>query len=199
MHEVVADLVSYAKERIEIGVVCMDRGFHSTEVYSTLDSMGVNYLIPAKMTSRTLWAIRAQQPPKIIPFVVTNRDSRKNVQTNLVVVLDDEMERMFYFTNLGLDRMHTRQLLKLYDKRWGAETAFREMKKYRPKTTSKNYVIRLFYYLFSMCLYNLWEYTNMVLSVIIVKQKIPDMTSLLFGTLLLQGLDQCSAGPPPPT
>jgi putative transposase len=195
-HEVVTDLVSYAKERIEIGLVCMDRGFHSTEVYSNLDAMGMKYLIPAVMTSRTVWAIRAKEPPKIIPFVVKSRGRCKSVQTNLVVVLDDDMERMFYFTNMELDRMHTRQLNNLYAKRWGAETAFREMKKFRPKTTSKNYVIRLFYYLFSMCLYNLWEYTNMLLSVIIMKQKIPDMTTLLFGILLLLGLDQCGAGPP---
>lgn len=195
-HEVVADLLAYAKERIEIGVVCMDRGFHSTEVYSTFDSMGIKYLTPAVMTSRTLWAIRARQPPKIIPFVIKNRDCSKNVQTNLVIVLDDDMERMCYFTNMELDRMHTRHLNKLYEKRWGIETAFREMKKFRAKTTSKNYVIRWFYFLFSMCLYNLWEYTNMLLSVI-VKQNIPDMTTLLFGTLLYQGFELGGVDPPP--
>ncbi|MDQ1351314.1 MAG: putative transposase [Acidobacteriota bacterium] len=192
-HEVVADLIAYAKERIEIGLVCMDRGFHSTEVYSTFDAMGVKYLTPAIMTSRTLWAIRAQQPPKIIPFVVKNRDRDKNVQTNLVVVLDDDMERMCYFTNMEVDRMHTRQLNKLYAKRWGIETAFREMKKFKAKTTSKNYVIRWFYFLFSMCLYNLWEYSNMLLSALNSRPGIPDMTTLMFGTLLFNGFEQCGA------
>jgi putative transposase len=196
-HEVVADLVEYAKERIEISVVCMDRGFHSREVYSTLDSMGVKYLTPATMTSRTLWAIRAKEPPKIIPFVVKNQNNTKNVQTNLVIVLDDDGERMCYFTNMDIDRMHTRQLNNLYAKRWGIETAFREMKKFRAKTTSKNYVIRWFYFLFSMCLYNLWEYTNMLLSAIIVKQNIPDMTTLLFGTILYEGFKLCGVDPPP--
>jgi hypothetical protein len=196
-HEVVADLLAYAKERIEIGVVCMDRGFHSTEVYSTFDAMGVKYLTPAVMTDRTLLAIKGKQPPKIIPFVVKNRDHIKNVQTNLVVVLDNDMEKMCYFTNLELDRMHTRQLNKLYAKRWGIETAFREMNKFRPKTTSKNYVIRWFYFLFSVCLYNLWEYTNMLLSVITVKLDIPDMTTLLFGTLLFHGFELSGVDPPP--
>lgn len=195
-HEVVAKLVANAKERIEIGLVNLDRGFHSTDVYSTLDAMGINYLTPAVMTSRTQWAIRAKQPPKIIPFVVKGRG--KSVQTNLVVVLDDNMERMFYFTNMELDRMHTRQLNKLYAKRWGIETAFREMKKFRAKTTSKNYVVRWFYFLFSMSLYNIWEYTNMFLAVIPIMGKIPDMTTLLFGTLLIQGFELCGVDPPPP-
>jgi putative transposase len=159
--------------------------------------MGVKYLTPATMTSRTVWAIRAKQPPKIIPFVVKNRDHIKDVQTNLVVVLDNDMEKMSYFTNMELDRMHTRQLTKLYAKRWGIETAFREMNKFRPKTTSKNYVIRWFYFLFSMCLYNLWEYTNMLLSAITVKRNIPDMTTLLFGTLLFHGFELCGVDPPP--
>lgn len=195
-HEVVADLITYAKERIEIGVVCMDRGFHSTEVYSTFDALGIKYLTPAVMTERTRWAIRGKQPPKIIPFVVKNRDRVKNVKTNLVVVLNDDMERMCYFTNMDLNRMHTRRLNKLYAKRWGIETAFREMKNFRPKTTSKNYVIRWFYFLFSMCLYNLWEYSNMFLSAITVVRFIPDMTTLLFGTLLFRGFELGGAGPP---
>jgi hypothetical protein len=196
-HEVVADLLAYAKERIEIGVVCIDRGFHSTEVYSTFDSMGIKYLTPAVMTERTRWAIRGKQPPKIIPFIVKNRDKIKSVQTNLVVVLDDDMEAMHYFTNMELDRAHTRRLNKLYSMRWGIETAFREMKKFKAKTTSKSYVIRWFYFLFSMCLYNLWEYSNMLLAATTVKQKIPEVTTLLFGTLLLRGFEMCGVDPPP--
>lgn len=196
-HEIVADLVGYAKERIDIGVVCMDRGFYSAEVYSVLDSMGVKYLTPASMNSSTRWVIRAQEPPKILPYTVNEKGKGKRVRTNLVVVLDNDMERMFYFTNMDLNRMRTRQLNNLYTKRWGIETAFREMKKFRAKTTSKNYVIRWFYFLFSTCLYNLWEYTNMLLSVIEIKEKIPEMTTLLFGNLLFEGFELCGVDPPP--
>jgi len=196
-HKIVADLLAYARERIEIGVVCLDRGFHSAEVYSTFDSMGIKYLTPTTMTARTRWAIRAQEPPKIIPFVVTSPDPSKYAPTTLVIVLDDYGERMCYFTNMELDRLHTRQLNKLYAKRWGIETAFREMNKFRAKTTSKNYVIRWFYFLFSMCLYNLWEYTNMLVSAITVKLNLPDMTTLLFGTILFHGFELCGVDPPP--
>ncbi|MEF8849132.1 MAG: hypothetical protein V5A68_08395, partial [Candidatus Thermoplasmatota archaeon] len=44
-----------------------------------------------------------------------------------------------------------------YGKRWGIETSYRVKKhSYLPQTTSKNYQIRLFYFLFSVLLYNLW-------------------------------------------
>lgn len=197
-HEVVYDLVSNAQERIEIGLVLMDRGFHSAEAYSTLDSMGVKYLTPATMTSRTYWAIRAKQPPKIIPFVIKGKDRDKNVQTNLVIVLDDDMERMCYFTNMDLDRMHTRQLNKLYSKRWGIETAYRVKKDFRPKTTSKNYAIRLFYFLFSVCLYNLWELVNVVLALVNqINQKTPVIAAKLFGTILFRAFQKVCINPLP--
>jgi hypothetical protein len=37
----------------------------------------------------------------------------------------------------------------------------------------------------------------MLLSAIIVKQNIPDMTTLLFGTILYEGFKLCGVDPPP--
>ncbi|MCX6662402.1 MAG: transposase, partial [Euryarchaeota archaeon] len=49
------------------------------------------------------------------------------------------------------------RLFFLYGKRWGIETSYRVKKhSYLPKTTSKNYLIRLFYFMFSVLLYILW-------------------------------------------
>ncbi|ABS55235.1 hypothetical protein Mboo_0717 [Methanoregula boonei 6A8] len=196
-HEVVADLISFANERIEIGVVCMDRGFFSAEVFALLDSMGINYLTPAVMTPRIIWSMRAQEPPKIIPITIGGYKGSKKVSTNMVIVLDEDMDRMTYVTNMELDRMHTRKLNKLYAMRWGIETAYRVTKGFRPKTTSKNYAVRLFYFLFSVCLYNLWEYLAMVLSAAKKDRKgISSITASLFGTILVHGFERCGTGPP---
>lgn len=49
------------------------------------------------------------------------------------------------------------RLLTLYSKRRGIETSYRVKKhSFLGKTTSKNYRIRLFYFMFSVLLYNLW-------------------------------------------
>jgi len=48
------------------------------------------------------------------------------------------------------------RLKNLYSKRWGIETSYRVKHGFRGKTTSKNYMIRQFYFMFSVLLYNLW-------------------------------------------
>ena len=65
-----------------------------------------------------------------------------------------------YATNQKLGEEHgmtAENLAILYRKRWGIETSYRVKKlSYLPKTTSKNYLIRLFYFLFSVLFYNIW-------------------------------------------
>ena len=76
------------------------------------------------------------------------------------------------------------RLFMLYSKRWGIETSFRVKKhSYRPKTTSKNYVIRLFYFLLSVLLYNLWILADVLLwlSLVGVVKETHLITSHLFG------------------
>ena len=183
--DVVAELVKCAKERIQIGVLCIDRGFYSIDVFTALNNLGIKYVIPAQLNPKIVWAMRGQQPPKIIPIIIG--DKKRNVSASLVIVLDDDMEKRGFVTNMDIDRMHTRKISKLYSKRWGIETSYRVMKDFRPKTTSKNYIIRLFYFLFSVCLYNLWELVNVILALV---EKIDPMTPViaakLFGTILFR-------------
>jgi putative transposase len=193
--EVVADLVNYAKERIEIGVLCIDRGFYSVDVFTTLNTLKIKYVIPAVQNPRIVWQMRGQQPPKIIP--ITIGDKKKSVSANLVIVLDDNMEKRGFVTNMDPDRMHTRKISKLYSKRWGIETAYRVKKDFRPKTTSKNYIIRLFYFLFSVCLYNLWEIVNIILALVEkIDPKTPVIAAKLFGTILFRLFELNGIGPP---
>jgi putative transposase len=71
--------------------------------------------------------MRGQEPPKIVPITIGDA-KKKSVSANLVVVLDDEMEKRGFVTNMDLNRMHTRKLSKLYSKRWGIETSYRVKK-----------------------------------------------------------------------
>ncbi|UCD13142.1 MAG: hypothetical protein JSW60_06165, partial [Thermoplasmatales archaeon] len=49
---------------------------------------------------------------------------------------------------------HTVKLTQ--EKAGEVESSYRVKKQYLPKTTSKNYMIRLFYFMFAVLLYNLW-------------------------------------------
>lgn len=78
------------------------------------------------------------------------------------------------------------KVFRQYDKRWGIETSYR-VKKYsfRPKTTSKNYFIRFFYFMFSVLMYNLWILLDIILCILIfrMKQARHIITSKLFATI----------------
>lgn len=45
---------------------------------------------------------------------------------------------------------------KLYKRRWGAETAYRKIGEFLPKTTSRSHVVRVFYFALAVLLYNVW-------------------------------------------
>jgi putative transposase len=114
----------------------------------------------------------------------------KNVKFNLVVAERDGEKRVFA-TNMQLNENDPKlieRMFILYSKRWGIETSYRVKKhSYRPKTTSKNYIIRLFYFLFSVLLYNLWILAD-VLIWLYLHGSIGNyhlVTSKYFGTLLM--------------
>jgi len=75
----------------------------------------------------------------------------------------------------------------LYGKRWGIETSYRVKKQsFLAKTTSKNYQIRIFYFLFSVLLYNLWLLADILVWLALFGYVKDDhlITSKYFGTIL---------------
>jgi putative transposase len=86
--DVVSDLVRYAQERIEIGVLCIDRGFYSVDIFTALNNMGVKYVIPVVQYAKVVWQMRGQEPPKIMPITIGDA-KKKSVSANLVIVLDN--------------------------------------------------------------------------------------------------------------
>ena len=132
---------------------------------------------------------------KITPFpsVITGF-ILKDVKTNLVFVEEklkngEKVKRVFA-TNEEYDEEDVdllECLFDLYGKRWGIETSYRVKKhSYLPKTTSKNYYIRLFYFMFSILLYNLWILADVLLWLALFGKVEEDhlITSKLFGTML---------------
>lgn len=55
-------------------------------------------------------------------------------------------------------------LAKDYGKRWGIETGYRDKIQFRGFTHSLNYSVRLFLFLLSVLLYNLWRHINRIIS-----------------------------------
>lgn len=193
--DVVFQLLQYAKERIKIGTVFLDRGFYSTDVILALNSMGIPFVMPAVLNDRVKRLMRGREAPKIIPMQIGNK---RKASANLVIAMGREMEKRGYITNFDVDRKRTRQIVHLYSKRWGIETSYRVKKEFRAKTTSKNYVIRLFYFLYSVCLYNLWQVVNIAIKTIMewAMDKKSQVSAKVFGRGLFLIFKTRSVGPP---
>ncbi len=97
--------------------------------------------------------------------IIENFEIGKETTVNLILVNDQEGFQRAFITNFHLPLQLTHYLYTWYSKRWGIETSYRQLDHdFKARTTTTNYHIRLFYFLFSVCLYNLWILVNICIS-----------------------------------
>ena len=164
--KIVKKLIEYAKERVSPRYFFVDRGFYSSKYISLFEEMGIKYLMPAIRNRRILKIAEKYEAPAVIDIKLKDTAKKYITKTKLVIRKSKDGEKLFFFaTNLPSLMLYSVNLSRLYKKRWSIETSYRVKKyEFRPGTTSKNYRIRMFYFMFSCLLYNLWVITNAVLS-----------------------------------
>jgi len=159
---ILARLLLYALKRVKINKVHMDRGFFDSKSISVLNHLGIRWLMPGQRN----FAIRRTMEVMPAPSVVTDF-KMKNVCFNLCIGIGRNGKKQVFATNIKFnndDAKFINWLFNVYNKRWGIETSYRVKKhSFLPRTTSKNYIIRLFYFLFSVLLYNLWILVNILI------------------------------------
>ena len=152
--EYVKDGVAFIANRlhIEIASIALDAGFFSEDMVSYLESMKCNYVIrmPANKRVRSMGMKHGER----IRYRFND-----GLETDLVrcLVVDEDEMSYYLATNMKHD---ADKLLDMYRNRWGIETSYRVIEQFMPQTTSKAYVIRLFYFLFAVWMYNLWILFN---------------------------------------
>lgn len=153
--DVVRNLLEYAKSRIKINRVYMDRGFANGKVFRLLDDMKLSYVIPLPEDSKIKKICGSVTPP----FVIHDYE-RGGMKIKNLVIVEGKKGLMKIATNIPLGEKDVgliQALPRMYSKRWGIETGYRIKKREGfVKTTSRNYAIRFFYFMFSVALYNLW-------------------------------------------
>ena len=115
------------------------------------------------------------------------RKDKDKALVNLFLVDDKLGLKRAFITNFKVPEQLAFYLYSWYRKRWSIETSFRTLAKdLRARTTSKFYNIRLFYFLFSICLYNLWILVNICVSLAIYGRlpEKPKIDAKLFAVIL---------------
>jgi putative transposase len=187
--QILRKLLSYVLERIKIRRVYVDRGFCDSYSIKVFNSFHLKYLMPATKISTVKDVMAITPAPKIITDF-----EMKDVTFNLVIIEEElengTKEKRAFATNEEYNENDVNlaeRLFDLYGRRWGIETSYRVKKhSYLPKTTSKNYLIRLFYFMFSVLLYNLWILADILiwLALFGVVKEDHLITSKYFGTVL---------------
>jgi len=183
--EILKTLLNYAKQRVRIRRLYVDRGFFDSTSISLFKRYQIKFLMPCTANNRIKKILEVVPSPTVI-----NDYEMRNTLFNVVVVEDEFGVKRAFATNIGFNENDvglSERLFHLYSKRWSIETSYRVKKhSFRPKTTSKNYFIRLFYFLFSSLLYNLWILIDILVCLAVNGYLNGDhlITSKYFGNIL---------------
>ena len=158
---VIRELVEYAKQRVRPRYIYADKGFSGEGYISVFEEMSVKYLIPYPKNKKIERIISQRGAPAVFQITV----GRKKTKLTIVTRRADNGDIVCFVSNIEPLLLYTADLFSLYKKRWSIETGYRVQKwEFRPKTTSRKRIIRNFYFMFSMLLYNLWVILNAFIS-----------------------------------
>jgi len=183
--EILKKLLDYTVKRIKIRRIYADRGFFDSNSIKIFNKYHLKYLMPCTHYSTVRKALELMSAPSVIKDF-----EMKDITFNMVIVEDEEGKKRAFATNEEYnenDLNLAERLFYLYSKRWGIETSYRVKKQsFLPKTTSRNYLIRIFYFLFSVLFYNLWLLADILIWISIFGEVGQDhlITSKYFGTIL---------------
>ncbi|KXA94080.1 hypothetical protein AKJ37_08010 [candidate division MSBL1 archaeon SCGC-AAA259I09] len=192
--EILGDLLDYAKNIVDIGTLYVDRGFFTVDCIKAIKERGVKFLMPATKNDRVKREMEKGNP-RVVDFEYGVH--RKNpVNFNLGIVENDDEEVKTFATNHEVNEDELEKLFDMYSLRWGIETSYRVKHQFRPKTRTKKYEPRIFLFLFSVCLYNLWVLVNFQVMKRFGEDSEIYMTAKTFTDKMIEALPQPE---PPPT
>lgn len=183
--DIVQFLVEKAEEVIKIKYIEADREFFGKAVTNFFIRHGCKFLMPAKKNDRIKAKILGFHERKIdpaFPYQFKNTKSEKENEAFTVFIIKAKKKKknspkrrkkkptvfdlyhVFATNQLKRKASHTqlKKLAERYRERWGVETGFKMKKYFQIKTASKKFVVRIFCFLFSVVIYNLWILSNLL-------------------------------------
>jgi len=162
--ETIRQLITFARKHVNIKYIVVDRGFFSTKYLSLFEEMGVKYLMPGVKNERVKRLIgEGVRYAQIDMKSTIYRKYRTRIRLLFRKASDGRI--VCFATNFKQQQVYGIDLFSLYSRRWNIETGFRVIKhEFMAKTTSTQYRIRMFMFMFSLLLYNIWVIVNAMLN-----------------------------------
>ncbi len=167
IHRVVRRLVKRAQDHVPIETVLCDREFDSQRVFQSLSNLGVNYLIPKRInsTEREVMEQMEEDEQEVAVESASVHVEAGNHQIRFLYVPSTKGDGTAVFaTNLRVGPGEAETVCRRYSRRWQIENEYKSIKNdFLAKTSSKDYRVRLFYFVFAVLLYNIWRLTDFLL------------------------------------
>lgn len=167
VHRVVRRLVRRAKEHVPIETVLCDREFDSMDVFQTLTNLGVNYLIPKRVSSterEVIETMEADGQEVAVEKASVEVEAGSHSMRFLYVPSTKSDGTAVFATNLPIGPEEAQSFCRRYSSRWQIENEYKSIKNdFLAKTSSKDFRVRLFYFVFAVLLYNIWRLTDFLL------------------------------------
>nr|MDO8080829.1 transposase [Candidatus Freyarchaeota archaeon] len=151
--DIVAQMLNDAEKLgLRVGVVLLDRWFHSVEVVLLLKNRSTPFIIGARKTKRVKQLLQGLDRNRlhILPYTMSGQTSSGYAETDVTLVA-------FWRKDKGWVTLAcwgvTAKEARMYSLRWGIETCFRMIKHYRARTCSPSLPLRWLLLLTSTLLY----------------------------------------------
>ena len=156
-----------AQEHAPIETVLCDREFDSQRVLQTLSNLGVNYLIPKRINGTEREVIETMETDGeavAVESASVHVEAGSHSMQFLYVPSTKGEGTAVFATNLRVGPDEVETVCRRYSRRWQIENEYKSIKNdFLAKTSSKDYRVRLFYFVFAVLLYNIWRLTDFLL------------------------------------
>ena len=166
--EIVEDLLDSAQSLLHIDGVLMDREFDSQQLLESVSQRGLTYVVPKRMfTSEKAQAKRLLRRGQDYYTADRKLHLGKNEwhETTFVYKRKENSERTDYGQYAVFLTNAPAGAVREYSYRWEIESGYKSIKRFMATTTSKNFVLRFFYFAFACLLYSIWRAVDLLIQV----------------------------------
>ncbi|WP_255666347.1 transposase [Haladaptatus sp. DYF46] len=171
--EIVEDLLDSAQSLLHIDGVLMDREFDSQHLLESISQRGLTYVVPKRMyTSEKAQAKRLLKRGQDYYTADRKLHLGKNKwhETTFVYKCKENSERTDYGQYAVLLTNAPAEAVREYSYRWEIESGYKSIKRFMAATTSKNFVLRFFYFAFACLLYSIWRAVDLLVQVSLIDE-----------------------------
>ena len=146
-------MIDELRKDYEIDMVVTDGEFYKAELIDYLSRVGIHYVTKRLNTDN----IRDLNISYDKPYLYESDIKRDSKIIYLKYWIYRYKGRGGDFYLCSDMKMKPKVIREIFSSRWGIETGFRERDRVGIKTTTRDFLIRLFFYVISCIIYNIWQ------------------------------------------